>query len=241
EKSQKVILNEKAVASLGFAPGETIIGKKILWGQSYEVIGVVKDYHHASLREPIQPTIYLPAASFVYFTIQTDTRNLPSKLATLKKEYTAAFPGNPFEYFFADESYDQQYAAEKKLGSMFVASAMVAVLIACMGLFGLVSFAARMRVKEIGIRKVLGATVTDITSLLSKDFVKLVLLSIIIASPLALFLMNKWLQDFAYRTTISWWIFPAAGFVVLSIAVITVSTQAIKAAQANPVKNLRAE
>jgi putative ABC transport system permease protein len=177
----------------------------------------------------------------LYFTIQTSTSNLPAKLQTLKQAYTAAFPGNPFEYFFADASYDEQYNAEQKLGRLFVASAAVAILIACLGLFGLVSFTAQQRVKEIGIRKVLGASVTDITSLLSKDFVKLVGIAIVIAAPVAWWLMQKWLQDFAYRTPISWWIFLASGGLALLLALATVSVQAVKAARTNPVKNLRAE
>jgi putative ABC transport system permease protein len=241
DKSKKVVLNQKAAIQLGFSPTENLIGKKIMWGQPYEIAGVVQDYHHASLREPIRPTVYLPSGSYLYFTIQTDANNMPAKLDVLKKAYLAMFPGNPFEYFFADASYDQQYHAEQKLGRVFVASAAVAILIACMGLFGLVSYAARQRTKEIGIRKVLGASVADITALLSKDFVKLVAVAVIIASPVAWWLMQKWLQDFAYRTAVSWWIFLAAGILALLLALATVCVQAIKAAVANPVKSLRSE
>jgi putative ABC transport system permease protein len=241
EKTKRVVLNQKAAAQLGFSPTENIVGKKIMWGQPYEIAGVVRDYHHASLREAIKPIVYLPSGSYIYFTVQTDTRNMAAKLSTLKKAYTAAFPGNPFEYFFADASYDQQYHAEQKLGRVFVASAAAAILIACMGLFGLVSYTARQRVKEIGIRKVLGASVTDITALLSKDFVKLVAIAIVIASPVAGWLMKSWLQNFAYRTSLSWWIFLAAGVLTLLLALATVSFQAIKAATSNPVKSLRTE
>lgn len=240
-KAKKLILNERAAAALGFAPNAPVVGKTILWGAAYEIVGVVKDYHHLSLREAIKPTIYMPSTSSIYYTLQTNTQNLPAKLETLKKAYTAAFPGNPFDYFFADASYDKQYQAEQKLGRVFVASAAVAILIACLGLFGLVAYTARQRVKEIGIRKVLGATVTDITRLLSKDFVKLVAVAIIIATPVAWWLMQRWLQDFAYRTELSWWIFVAAGAIALLLALSTVSVQAIKAARANPVKNLRTE
>jgi len=240
--SKKVIINEKAAASLGFRKDEPVAGQKLLWdGVSYEIAGVVKDYHHLSLREAIKPTVYLPSVSFAFFTLQTDSRNLPAKLETLKKLYNRLFPGNPFDYFFADESFDKQYSNEQQLGSVFIASATVAILIACLGLFGLVSFSARQRIKEIGIRKVLGASVKDITTLLSKDFIKLVLVSILIASPVAWWLMHNWLKDFAYRTDISWWIFVVAGVIAVFIAVTTVSFQAIKAARANPVKNLRTE
>ena len=158
-----------------------------------------------------------------------------------KTIYNKTFPGNPFEYFFADERYGQQYKQEQKLGNVFVASAFVAVLIACMGLFGLVAFSARQRVKEIGIRKVLGASIADITTLLSKDFITLVLVAILVASPIAWWAMNKWLQGFAYRTEISWWVFLVAGVAALAVALLTVSFQSIRAALMNPVKSLKAE
>jgi putative ABC transport system permease protein len=236
-----VIINEKAAQQLGFDTKQNLIGQKINWGQPFEIIGVVKDYHHLSLREPIQPTIYLGSVSYSYFTVQTDTRNMQSKINTLKSLYNSTFPGNPFEYFFADEKYDQQYVAEQKLGNVFIAAAFIAVLIACMGLFGLAAFSARQRIKEIGIRKVLGASVANITTLLSKDFIKLVIIAIVIASPIAWWAMHQWLQDFAYRTEINFWIFLVAGLIAVGIALITVSFQAIKAAMANPVKNLRTE
>ncbi len=240
-KVQKVIINEKAAQSLGLNSKQNLIGQKIVWEKPYEIIGVVKDYHHLSFREPIKPTIYLASPSSGYYTIQTDTRNMQSKISEIKNIYASTFPGNPFEYFFADEKYDQQYFEEQKLGNVFVASAFVAVLIACLGLFGLAAFTARQRVKEIGIRKVLGASVTDIATLLSKDFIVLVMISIAIASPIAWLAMNKWLQDFAYRTNISWWVFVLAGLIAVAIALTTISFQSIKAAIANPVKNLRTE
>lgn len=239
--NHKVVINQKAAQALGFDLKENLIGKKINWGQPFEIIGVVKDYHHLSLREAIKPAIYLASVSFSYFTVQTDARNMPAKLKTLESLYRQTFPGNPFDYFFADEQYDKQYQADKKLGGIFIAAAFIAIFIACLGLFGLAAFTARQRIKEIGIRKVLGATVADIAALLSKDFVKLVVIAILIAAPVAGWAMQKWLQDFAYRTEISWWIFIIAGAVALAIAITTVSVQAIKAARANPVKNLRTE
>jgi len=201
----------------------------------------VKDYHHLSFHEAIKPTIYLASSSSGYFTVQTDTKNMQSKISAIKNIYAKAFPGNPFEYFFANEKYNQQYFEEQKLGNVFIASAFVAVLIACLGLFGLSAFTARQRVKEIGIRKVLGASVTDITALLSKDFIVLVIISIVIASPIAWWAMNKWLQDFAYKTNISWRVFFLAGLIAVFIALATISFQSIKSAVANPVKNLRSE
>ncbi len=238
---RKVIINESAARQLGFDVKKNLIGEKINWGQPFEIIGVVKDYHHLSLREPIKPTIYLGSVSFSFFTIQTDSRNIASKITTIKGLYNKTFPGNPFEYFFADEKYDQQYHAEQQLGKVFIAAAFVAVFIACLGLFGLATFSAKQRVKEIGIRKVLGATVASITSLLSKEFIKLVIMAFIIATPVAWWAMYQWLQNFAYRTNISVWIFLVSGLMAIGVALITISFQAIKAAVANPVKSLRTE
>ncbi|HTL07151.1 MAG TPA: FtsX-like permease family protein, partial [Chitinophagaceae bacterium] len=155
--------------------------------------------------------------------------------------YQKYFAGNPFEYFFAGENYNQQYATEQQLGNVFIAAALVAILIACLGLFGLAAFTAQQRTKEIGIRKVLGASVANIAALLSLDFVKLVFIAIIIASPLAWWAGDTWLRDFPYRAGIGWWIFVAAGFIALLIAIATVSLQAIRAAAANPVRSLRNE
>ncbi|GEO09218.1 ABC transporter permease [Segetibacter aerophilus] len=239
--SPKVIINQKAAEQLGFKKDENVIGKKILWGKPYEIIGLVKDYHHLSLRETIQPAIHLASVSYGFFTIRTSQQNMASKISTIKKLYNEQFQGNPFEYFFADESYDKQYTQEQKLGRIFIAAALIAGLIAGMGLFGLATFSAQQRIKEIGIRKVLGASVTQITTLLSKDFVKLVIIAFIIASPIAGYVMNKWLQNFAYKVTISWWIFLSAGIIAIIIAILTVGFQAVKAAVANPSDSLRTE
>ena len=147
----------------------------------------------------------------------------------------------PFSYTFLDEEFNKQYSVDQRTGKIFLLFSILAILIACLGLFGLVTFAAEQRIREIGIRKVLGAAVTDILKMLSKDFVKLLLLSICIASPVAWWAMNKWLQDFAYQISISWWMFVAVGAICLLIALVTISFQAIKAAVANPVKSLRME
>jgi putative ABC transport system permease protein len=238
---QKVILNEKAARELGFSPVTSAVGQKVLWGKPFEVIGVVKDYHHLSKHKPIEPVIYLGSVSYSNFTVKTSTANLQSKLDKFQQMYKAIFPGNPWEYFFADEAYEQQYRAEQDLGKIFIAAALVAIFIACLGLFGLAAFAAQQRVKEIGVRKVLGASVTNITAMLSGDFVKLVLVAIVIATPLAWWGMHRWLQDFAYRTDVAWWIFVVAGLAAIFIALSTVSLQAIRAAKQNPVKALRSE
>lgn len=239
---KKVLVNEKAAAAMGFAKNENIVGTKINWaGETYEINGVVKDYHHLSLQAAIDPVVFLPSTSFGYFTVRTDGTNLPGKIARLQDLYKEYFAGNPFEYFFADDTFGKQYEAEQKLGNVFITAAVIAIIIACLGLFGLAAFTAQQRTKEIGIRKVVGASVTSIAALLSKDFIKLVLLAICIASPIAWWALNKWLQDFAYRVHISGWVFVAAAVIALLIAVATISAQAIKAALRNPVKSLKTE
>ncbi|OCX52711.1 hypothetical protein BEL04_11925 [Mucilaginibacter sp. PPCGB 2223] len=239
--AQRIIINQKAAIQFGFKREDNIVGQKINWGKQFEIIGVVKDYHHLSLHEAIQPMIFLPAVSTGFYTIKLNTDHLQDKLNTLKNLYAKQFPGNPFAYFFLDENYDEQYKAEQKLGDIFITAASIAVFIACMGLFGLASFIARQRTKEIGIRKVLGASVLNIVRLISTDFLKLVIVAIIIASPIAWYAMDKWLLNFAYRITIQWWMFLLAGTMAIIIAFITVSFQSVKAALANPVKSLRSE
>jgi putative ABC transport system permease protein len=170
-----------------------------------------------------------------------NTSNLSKTLQNVQKAWVTAFPGNPFEYYFLDDYFNQQYQNERKFEKLFFVFAILAIIIGCLGLFGLSAYTASQRVKEIGIRKVLGASVQDITRMLSKDFLKLVLIAIVIASPIAWWAMNKWLEDFAYRVNISLWVFVIAGLVAIAIAFITVSFQAIKAAVSNPVKSLRTE
>ncbi len=237
----RVVVNESAARQLGFDPKGPVAGQKILWGKEFEIVGVVKDYHHLSMHQRIEPVIYLASVGYSYFTIQTDVSGLPAKLATLESLYKRTFAGNPFEYFFADEAYDRQFRSERQLGKVFVAASLVAILIACLGIFGLAAFAAQQRTKEIGVRKVLGASVGSIVALLSKDFLKLVFVAILLASPLAWYLMHQWLQDFAYKTDLSWWVFALAGLLAAGIALLTVSFQSVKAALMNPVKSLRSE
>jgi putative ABC transport system permease protein len=238
---RQVVINERAAEVLGFDAAEDVVGKKIKWGEEFEVMGVVKDYHHLSFRTAIEPIIYLPSVSYGNFTVKVKADNMQAKIATIEKLYRELFPGNPFDYFFADEAYDKQYEQEKALGSLFIVASIVAVLIACLGLFGLAAYAAQQRVKEIGVRKVLGASVPDIAKLLSIDFVRLVLVAIVIASPIAWWVMHNWLEGFPYRTMISWWVFVAAGLSAILIAIGTVGVLAVKAASSNPVQSLRSE
>lgn len=170
-----------------------------------------------------------------------NTRNAAATVARLEKVWQSVVPSASFDYFFQDEAFNRQYLAEQRLGSLFLIFSLFAIAIACLGLFGLASFTAAQRTKEIGIRKVLGASITGIIKLLSKDFVMLVIIAAVIAFPLAWWAMSNWLQNFAYRAPISGWIFIMAGGGALVIALITVSFQAVKAALANPVNSLQAE
>ena len=159
----------------------------------------------------------------------------------MEAKWKAMAPGMPFSYRFLDESFDEMYRGEQRVGEVAITFAVLAIIIACLGLFGLVTYAAEQRIKEIGIRKVLGASVQGIVQLLSKDFIRLVLIAFVIAAPVSWYFMNKWLEDFSYRVGMHWWVFVLAGSIALLIALVTISFQAIKAALANPVKNLRTE
>ena len=237
----KVIINEKAAISLGFADPKTAVGQKIKWGTEREVIGVVKDYNHQGLQKNIDPIVFLPRHNLGYFAIRMNTEQVQSHIGELENLYKKTFIGNPFEYFFADENYNKQYKSEIQYGTIFTVASSLAIFIACLGLFGLAMFSVEQKTMEFGIRKILGASVASITTLLSKDFLKLVGIAFIIAVPLAWFGMNKWLQDFAYRIEIQWWIFALAGLLAMSIALLTIGYQAVKIALTNPVKSLRTE
>jgi putative ABC transport system permease protein len=209
------------------------------------VIGIVKDFNFQSLREKIAPLVmgyqYNPVQNIDYFTSKIDSRDVEGTMTKMKDVLAKIDANHLFEYHFLDEQLAIFYQEDIRRQKILIFSALAAIFIACMGLFGLATYSAELRVKEIGVRKVLGASVAGITTLLSKDFIKLVLISIVVASPVAWLLMNKWLQEFAYRIKIEWWIFLVSGIAALSIALFTVSYQAIKAAVANPVKNLRTE
>ena len=241
-----VIITETASRLLGFKKPEDAIGQTLtiqaFGGWNPIVVGVVNDYHQISLKKPLDPSIFnCSLYGGEYYSMRINTSNLPRTIDHVRKSWATAFRGNPFEYFFLDEYFDRQYASERKFEKLFVSFAVLAIIIGCLGLFGLSAYTASQRIKEIGIRKVLGASVPDITKMLSKDFLKLVIIAIVIASPIAWWAMSKWLEDFAYRVNISWWIFVVAGALALLIAMLTVSLQAIKAAIANPIKSLRTE
>jgi putative ABC transport system permease protein len=241
-----IVINERAVKELGL--GTPAIGKQILWNNdgdtSYymNVIGVTKDFHFTSLRNEIMPFGFTCRNRFQgNFTVKLAADNIQGTIAQLEREWKKVPTERPFEYLFADEVFAKLYVSEARFEKVFISLVVLGIVIACLGLLGLATFAAQQRVKEIGIRKTLGASVQSIVLLLSKDFIKLVFIALIIASPVAWFVMSGWLNDFAYRIHISWWIFLIAGIIAVLIAVVTISSQAIKAAIANPVKSLKTE
>jgi putative ABC transport system permease protein len=240
--SDNLIVNESAATVLGFSSATDAIDQIILWGDNqYRIVGVVEDYHHASLQELIEPMVFIPSNSNVYFTLELTGANLRESIAEVRNTYEAYYPGNPFEYFFIADEYDKQYVAEQRFSNLFLIAASLAIFIACLGLFGLAAYTATSRTKEIGVRKVLGATVLDITLLLTRDFVLLVIFGFFIAAPIAWYLMSEWLKNFAYTIELGLGIFLIAGFIALTIAVATVAGRAIQAATLNPVESLRSE
>jgi len=243
--SSGVILNEAAARIFGW--GEKATGHIISTTQnngeitSYHVIGIVKNFHFKSLHELISPLVMVLSPNPGMMIVKLKTKDAAGLLAAAKIKWTAFGTEEPFAYSFLDERFNNTYQSEQKIGLILGIFAGLTIFVACLGLFGLAKFTAEQRTKEIGIRKVLGATVSGVVALLSKDFLKLVLAAFIIASPIAWYIMNRWLQDFAYRIDISAWVFVIAALLAVIITIITVSFQAIKAAIANPVKSLRTE
>ena len=238
-----VIYNRSAVELLGFHQPEEAIGKRIdFWGEQYTISGVVENFHQQSLREAFEPLIIrlIPDVSG-YLSIKTTSQGSSKAIASIKSLWQQFFPGNTFDYFFLDDHFDQQYKADQRFGQTFLLFTILAILVACMGLFGLASFTTLQRTKEIGIRKVLGASVADILRLLYREFALLVLIAFLVATPIALISVSKWLQGYAFRTSIHWTYLVLPFVVIIIISLVTVSFQSIKAAIANPVKSLRTE
>jgi putative ABC transport system permease protein len=243
DSTQAMIINEAASKVLGYNTPQEAIGRKFdQWGRKGQIIGVLKDFHYKSLQQNMSPLVmrYEPWALRM-ISIKVSATNLPATIKAIGDKWSQAIPNRPFDYYFLDEFFDRQYRAEDHFGNLFFNFAVLAIFISCLGLLGLSSYSTIQRTKEIGIRKVLGAKVTGIVNLLSIEFIKLVLIALVIAAPIAWFVMNKWLQDFAYRIGVSWWVFLIAGVMAIFIAVFTISFQAIRAAMANPVKSLRTE
>jgi putative ABC transport system permease protein len=243
DDSAAFILNEAAVKSIGWKSNADAIDEVFEYGGTKgRVIGVVKDFHFESLHQKIVPMVMFVNKGWrSWLSINMAAGDFQNTIANIEKTFKTYMPNTPFSYQFLDERFNNQYQAEQKQRSLFMIFAGISIFISCLGLFALAAFMAEQRRKEIGVRKVLGASVGSITTLLSKDFIKLVVISILIASPIAWYAMNSWLTDFAYRVDIEWWIFPLAGLVAILIAVATVSYQAISAALVNPVKSLKSE
>ncbi|MDN5203008.1 ABC transporter permease [Fulvivirgaceae bacterium BMA10] len=245
--SMSVLLNESAASAFGWT-SETALGKQVGWRDQFTVIGVTKDFHYESLKEHIAPLLIFsyPKLSREHFYSKVcvrieNTTDLKEVMNVVERTWENYANGEPLNYYFMDDYFNDVYKSEQTLGKLFRFFTALAIFVACLGLFGLVSFTTEQRIKEIGIRKVLGASITKLIMLVSKDFARLVLLAMIIASPIAYYIMNRWLQDFAYQTSISWWIFLTAGFTALTLAMVTVGFLAFKAAIANPVNSLRSE
>jgi putative ABC transport system permease protein len=238
-----ILLNETASAALGFRKPEEGLDKQVVFrGDTFRVKGVIRDYHQESLKSNIDPIIFRLYQSYSsFYSIKLNVSDVSRTIEDIGKQFNKFFPEDALQFFFLDELYNQQYQTDQQLGQIFLWFACLAILIACLGLFGLASFTITQRTKEVGIRKVLGASVPGIILLLSKEFMQLVLIAFLIAMPLAWYSMHLWLEDFAYRTPVGWTVFAVSGLIAILIAGVTVSFQAIKAALANPVKTLRSE
>ena len=244
--SSGIIINETTAKLLGY---DDPIGKKIYHSDgtpgapviAQEIVGVVKNFHFESLRQNIGPLCMKLDRAAYAMAFKVNTNDISTLVKSVEAKFKSLAPEMPFKHNFLDERFDEMYRTEQRVGKVALTFAMLTIFIACLGLFGLITYISEQRTKEIGIRKVLGASVGNITTLLTKDFIKLVLIAIALACPIAWWAMHKWLQDFAYRIDISWWIFVLAGVIALLIALLTVSFQAVKAAVANPVKSLRTE
>jgi putative ABC transport system permease protein len=240
------VLNESSISVLGWKNPKDAVGKDFKYGgQKGHIIGVIADFNFESMHQKIVPVVLTmnPPSQQYYnnITIRIAGNNIPGTLAFLEKTWKTLLPETPYQYNFLNENFDKLYESEQRQGTLYIFFACIAIFIACLGLFGLSSFAITQRIKEIGVRKVLGANVIKIITLLSKDFLKLVIFAAILAFPIAWFAMNNWLKDFAFRVSIEWWVFILAGLLASIIAVLTVSVHAIKAANANPVNSLRSE
>ncbi|MEP6596841.1 MAG: FtsX-like permease family protein, partial [Ginsengibacter sp.] len=247
--SGRVLINETLMKRLGLnsqnAPNTRLYSHFAPDPETYvEVAGVMKDFNYNSLHNDVKPfmLVYDPRRDDIAnITVAVNSKNYKDLLGKIETVWHKDLPETPFEYAFLDEEVQKQYETEVTLANIINSFTLMAILISCLGLFGLAAFSAEQRNKEIGIRKVLGASVPGIVQLLSKDFLKLVLIAIVIATPVAWWAMDKWLQAFAYRIHISWWMFAVAGLIAIFITLFTVSFQAIKAAIANPAKSLRTE
>ena len=241
----QVVVNESTLKALGIET-DMALGSKLLntyeeETQEFEIVGVVSDFHFSSLKNPIEPLLLYKSSRLNWMVLRTETNNYSQLLQQLEQNWKTTIADVPFTYVFMDKEVEKMYEEEKRLGSISAFFTIIAILISCLGLFGLVSYVAEQKKKEIGIRKVLGASINSVIKLLTKDFIKLVGIAFLIASPIAYFFMQRWLEDFTYRIDIQWWVFVLAGGFALLITMLTVGFQSLKSAVANPVKSLRTE
>jgi putative ABC transport system permease protein len=253
DEEEAFILNETAVKDLGWGKPADALGREIYWDKwvgkteadtlkKGRVIGVVKDFHFKSFHQKIEPLVlHIFPAGFNEFVVRIRPENTAATLGFLEQKWAKLAPNWPFDYKFLDDQFAKLYESEQTFGRLFGVFTGLSIFVACLGLFGLASFTAEQRTKEIGIRKVLGATMADLWGLLSKDFLYLVLVAFGVAAPAAWYFLGKWLENYEYRTDLSWWVFALAGGALLLITLLTVSVQAIKTALRNPVKSLRTE
>jgi putative ABC transport system permease protein len=241
-----LVINEAAAKMLGFsnpidqplyAPNDNLVKTM----KKYRIVGVMRNFNFRSLKDNITPLIFTMNEDRGAVSVRIRSANIPAIIQQIKNKYNSFSPTQEFNYSFMDEDFDAIYRAEQRIGTISVAFTSLAIIIACLGLFGLAAYAAEQRTKEIGIRKVLGANISTIVGMLSKDFVLLVLIAIVLATPLAWWAMHGWLQGFAYRQNIQWWVLAIAGGGAITIAFVTISFQSVKAALTNPVKSLRSE
>jgi len=241
---KSTILNETAAKLLGYSSPQDAIGKWVGQGifDSLKIVGIVADFHQQGLQNEIKPELFLcEPYTRGYYAVKIGTGNVSNTITAIKTNWDKHFPDDPFNYFFLDEFYDRQYKASNQFGQVFAIFSWLAILIACFGILGLSTHNILQRIKEIGIRKILGASAQNLVLILSKDFLKLIGIAFVIAVPVTWWIMHRWLQDFAYRISISWWIFLLAGIVAAVIAIATISFQTIKAIMTNPVKSLKTE
>jgi len=243
DTTQAMVMNEAAVKLFGYKSAEEAIGRRFRqWGREGKIIGVVKDFHFRSLQEKIMPlTMRIEPRQTDLVSVKIERGDVKATLAAIESKWKSLMPNRPFSYYFMDEFFDRQYRSEERFEKLFFNFSILAIFISCLGLMGLTSYSTMQRTKEIGVRKVMGASIASIVMLLFKDFLKLVVIAFVIASPVAWYFMSQWLERFAYRTDIQLWIFGLTAFLAVGIAFATVSFQSVKAALMNPVKSLRSE
>lgn len=243
DEIENIVMNEACAKMLGYPSAEAVVGTQLdIYEKVWNVIGVLPDFHQMSMHHQIEPMLFSPFyGTSNLLSVKISGENIDQTINQIKTTYAAFFPGNTFHYEFVDDSFQRLYESDKRFSSILSFFTLLTILIACLGLFGLASYTTILRTKEIGVRKVLGASSASIVALLSKDFLKLVGIALVIAAPLAWYALNLYLQEFAYRVNIDWWVFAVAGFLAVLIAFFTISFQSVKAAMANPVDSLRSE